>query len=82
MVRRLVGPLALLTAIGALAIAAVGFAAKAATSTSSAPRSAPAYMPAAGHSRGDCPNMGGDSGTGGSPTAPDDSGSGASQSEL
>jgi hypothetical protein len=75
MVRRLFGPIALLTVIGALAIAAVGYAANAATSKPSAPQSAPTYAPAAAHSKGNCPNMGGDSSAPSSPSS-------SSESEL
>jgi hypothetical protein len=65
MVRRVIGPIVLLVAIGTLAIGAVAYAASAVSSTA-APAKAPVFhaMPAAAHhGAGDCPNMGGNSGS-------------------
>jgi hypothetical protein len=71
MLRRLSGAIAVLAVVGALAGAAVAYAAGTGTSTPSAPStSPPAYgpMPAASNDHhGNCPGMGGgSSGSGGS----------------
>jgi hypothetical protein len=76
MVRRVLGPIALLVAIGTLAIGAVAYAAGAVSSNTVAPAKAPVFhtMPAAAHhGGGPCPNMGGSSGSSGSGASSSDS---------
>jgi hypothetical protein len=73
MVRRVLGPIAIVVIVGTLAIGAVAYAASALSSASpGAPAKAPVFhaVPAAAHHGAHpCPNMGGSSGSRGSDAA-------------